>query len=432
MHMPPPTTEGSILEADPARLASLLLDALAPKRWPVPLEAFPPGSAVVGGAIRDALLGRLSATPDLDLVVPADALEQTRSLAKRFGGACVVLDAQRDMARLAVNGWTIDLARQEGANLDADLQRRDYRINAIALALGPTPRLVDPTGGLSDLKAKQLSAVAEQNLIDDPLRLLRGIRLAAELRFQIARETWPLLLKHQALLPKAAPERIQAELTKLVNAPDADQALALLRTCGLLTPWAAHNHAPQTSGSPLNLTDRAKLLTTQEQAQALPLVRLTGLLSDDGLKALRFSRRQLQRCCHLRRWQQQDDGRGFTSLTQERRLKLHTDLGDDLPALIVQLPESVQVHWLQRWRDSSDPLFHPRPPLDGTTLQRELGLAPGPRLGQLLMHLALEQAFGQFETREAALESARRWWTRHGDGSDERPAERPTEPPRCD
>ena len=422
MHMPPPAAEGSILEANPADQAELLRDALAPQRWPVPLESFPPGSALVGGAVRDALLGRLSPTPDLDLVVPADALGETRRLAKRYGGACVVLDEQRDMARLVVKGWTIDLARQEGAELTADLERRDYRINAIALRLAPTPELVDPCGGLQDLNAGLLTAVAEQNLIDDPLRLLRGIRIAAELNFQIASDTWPLLNKHRKELPKAAPERIQAELTKLVQAPGADQAMEQLHCSGLLSPWAP----TETAGSQADhkkpqepLTTSAASLTQEERQAALPLVRLTGLLSDHGLKALRFSRRQIQRCVVLRRWQQVDDGIGFDSLADEQRLKLHTDLGDDLPALILQLQPPVQEAWLERWRNPVDPLFHPQSPLDGTTLQDELGITPGPQLGQLLQHLAVERAFGRLPNREAALTAARRWWMA-------------SQPPRCD
>ena len=416
MHMPPPAAEGSILEANPTHQAELLRDALAPQRWPVPLESFPPGSALVGGAVRDALLGRLSPTPDLDLVVPADALGETRRLAQRFGGACVVLDEQRDMARLVVKGWTIDLARQEGADLTADLQRRDYRINAIALRLAPTPELVDPCGGLNDLKAGLLTAVAEQNLIDDPLRLLRGIRIAAELNFQIAADTWPLLSKHRTALPDAAPERIQAELTKLVQAPGAVQAMEQLRVSGLLTPWApaADDRSP---ADPPEAT--AARLTPEERQAALPLVRLTALLSDQGLKALRFSRRQIQRCQLFRHWQQLDDGVGFASVPEEQRLKLHTELGDDLPALIVQLQSPFQEAWLERWRNPKDPLFHPQPPLDGTTLQQELGIRPGPQLGQLLQHLAVEQAFGRLPNREAALTAAHQWWM----GS---------QPPRCD
>ena len=418
MHMPPPAAEGSILEANPTDQAELLRDALAPQRWPVPLESFPSGSALVGGAVRDALLGRLSPTPDLDLVVPADALGETRRLAKRYGGACVVLDEERDMARLVVKGWTIDLARQEGAELTADLQRRDYRINAIALRLAPTPELVDPCGGLQDLKAGLLTAVAEQNLIDDPLRLLRGIRIAAELNFQIAADTWPLLNKHRKALPKAAPERIQAELTKLVQAPGADRAMEQLRGSGLLAPWAPTADAEDTTPAD-DLARTAARLTPEERQAALPLVRLTGLLSDHGLKALRFSRRQIQRCLVLRRWQQLDDGVGFGSLPEAQRLKLHTELGDDLPALIIQLEPPFQEAWLDRWRNPIDPLFHPQPPLDGTTLQHELGITPGPQLGQLLQHLAVERAFGRLPNREVALTAARQWWMA-------------SQPPRCD
>ncbi|MGC6482081.1 MAG: CCA tRNA nucleotidyltransferase [Synechococcus sp.] len=408
--MPAPAAEGSILKAHPARQAQLLRDALAPEQWPVPLAAFPQGSALVGGAVRDGLLGRLSPTPDLDLVVPADALGAARHLAQRYGGACVVLDEQRDMARLVVNGWTIDLARQDGANLSADLQRRDYRINAIALRFSPNPQLIDPCGGLEDLKAGLVTAVAEQNLIDDPLRLLRGIRIAAELNFAIAEDTWPLLINHRDALPQAAPERIQAELTKLVQAPGADRALELLGSSGLLAPWAAspQEHKPgHAFALPLGTT--VSRLTPEEQTTALPLVRLTRLLSDNGLQTLRFSRRQIQRCLLLRRWKDADDGDGFRSLPREQRLKLHTDLGTDLPALIVQLSPALQEAWLERWRDPHDPLFHPRQPLDGTTLQQELGIRPGPQLGQLLKHLAVEHAFGHLQNREAALVAARQW-----------------------
>ena len=432
MHIPPPAAEGSILEAKPTDLVRRLLTELAPEGWPVPLEAFPAGSALVGGAVRDGLLQRLGPTPDLDLVVPADALIQTRQLAKTHGGACVVLDEQRDMARLVVKGWTIDLARREGASLEADLLRRDYRLNAIALELGPSPRLVDPTGGLNDLKEGLVTAVAEQNLIDDPLRLLRGIRIAAELNFQIAASTWPLLERHHHSLSQAAPERIQAELTKLVQAPGADQGIQQLRACQLLRPWATPDHpAPQATVS-LSWSDNAARLNADERANALALHRLTALVSDQGLKDLRFSRRQIQRCSSLRHWQQQDDGQGFTSLEPPQRLRLHTDLGNDLPALILQLPSSLQNEWLLRWRDPNDPLFHPRSPVDGTTLQQELAIAPGPQLGQLLQHLAIEQAFGRLNGPQAALDAARQWWLKHQNATSPKGGKAPLVPPRCD
>ncbi len=427
MHMPPPAAEGPILEAEPTLQTSLLLKAVAPEQWPVPTTAFPAGSALVGGAVRDALLGRLSPTPDLDLIVPDGALHTARQLAKSYGGACVVLDQARDMARLVVQGWTIDLARQEGPNLEADLQRRDYRINAIALELGSSPRLVDPTGGLADLKAGLLTAVGEHNLIDDPLRLLRGIRIAAELGFTIATSTWSLLQRHSHRLPHAAPERIQAELTKLVQAPAADQAMDQLRSSQLLQPWSMPD-AEAAVGPGSQLEQHSSLLTTEERQLALPLLRLTQLLSDDGLKQLRFSRRQIHRCCQLRRWLSQDDGQSFASLTPEERLRLHSELAADLPALILQLPQASQGQWLERWRNPDDRLFHPRSPLDGNTLQKELNIAPGPLLGRLLRHLALEQAFGRLSSQKVALATARAWLQDEGQASADAPASRP----RCD
>ena len=90
---------------------------------------------------------------------------------------------------MVIKGWTIDIAAQEGSNLDEDLWRRDFRLNAIALTLEATPQLVDPTGGLSDLEQKKLVAVREQNLLDDPLRLLRGLRLMAELQLSLEKQT---------------------------------------------------------------------------------------------------------------------------------------------------------------------------------------------------------------------------------------------------
>ena len=121
MHMPSGTSSDDILKQ------------LVPQRWSLPPHRLPNGTALVGGAIRDALLGRMRDQPDLDLVVPGDALIRTRQLARELDGTRVVLDAERDMARLVLGEWTIDFARQEGATLTEDLQRRDYRINAMAL-----------------------------------------------------------------------------------------------------------------------------------------------------------------------------------------------------------------------------------------------------------------------------------------------------------
>ena len=363
----------------------------------------------MGGAVRDALLDRLTDTPDLDLVVPGNALESTRQLAQKHRGACVVLDEARDMARLVLGGWTIDLARQEGATLEDDLSRRDYRLNAIALSFDGTPRLIDPTGGLEDLSSGRIVAVREANLQEDPLRLIRGLRLTAELGMTMNSQTLMMLRRNRSLLPKAAPERIQAELMRLTAAPDADRAIQTLLDLKLLKPWTT-NMADQ---SPAATVRRADLLTDSERRQALPLARLTQLLPDEGLKELRFSRRQLQRCERLRHWiERSSSDQGDPCLEQfseQERLQLHKDLEQDLPALIVTWPKELQQSWLKRWRDPQDPLFHPRSPLDGDTLQKALSISPGPSLGALIQHLCLERAYGRVSTREQALNAARSW-----------------------
>ena len=407
--MPPRCGSAPILTGDRDKLAEISLQRLKPATWPVSPAQLPTGAVLVGGAVRDALLDRLTDTPDLDLVVPGNALESTRQLAQKHRGACIVLDEARDMARLVLGGWTIDLARQEGATLEDDLSRRDYRLNAIALSFDGTPRLIDPTGGLEDLSSGRIVAVREANLQEDPLRLIRGLRLTAELGMTMNSQTLMMLRRNRSLLPKAAPERIQAELMRLTAAPDAERAIQTLLDLKLLKPWTT-NMADQ---SPAATVRRADLLTDSERRQALPLARLTQLLPDEGMKELRFSRRQLQRCERLRHWiERSSSDQGDPCLEQfseQERLQLHKDLEQDLPALIVTWPEELQQSWLKRWRDPQDPLFHPRSPLDGNTLQKALSISPGPSLGALIQHLCLERAYGRVSTREQALNAARSW-----------------------
>ena len=400
MHIHPTSAEDSILEGEVGLMARQLMTRLQPQRWPIPLDRLPTGTVLVGGAVRDGLLNRLPEHPDLDMVVPADALGQVRKLSQEFGGACVVLDRDRDMARLVPGNWTIDLARQDGDDLKADLLRRDYRINAIGLTLTTEPKLLDPSGGIADLRDQRITAVHEQNLLDDPLRLLRALRLSAELSMTIDEATLEMIARHRHHLPKVAPERIQTELLKLVQANNAVQAIRLLLSLQLIAPWSSDQ--PQR-------TFNAEALTQQEQQLALPLARLTQLLSDQGLNDLRFSRKQIQRCLRLRTWWMRDQQQSADALNERERLKLHQELEEDLPAFTLAWPMKHQKEWLSRWRDQKDTLFHPSAPLNGRTLQAELGLHPGPRLGELMDHLCLERAFGRIRSQDDAIQCARAW-----------------------
>ncbi len=408
MHMPPEAALTDIL--DPSEAASTVWQRLNPGQWPLPLEALPDGTALVGGAVRDALLDRLPSCPDLDLVVTDKALELTAQLATSLGGTVVVLDERRDIGRLVLRGWTIDIARQDGQTLVEDLQRRDYRLNALALPLRPGGGLLDPTGGLRDLQLGRLVAVNEDNLKDDPLRLLRGLRLMAEIPLELDPKTGAWIRHHRTLLGQSAPERILAELQRLVRAPHADGVLPLLDDLELLCTWAD----PAGQHRPIPGTRESAEMTPDERDRALPLSRLMHLLGDSGLDQLRASRQLRQRCRTLRRWVR-DRPEDPDTMDEQDRYRLHCDLEEDLPAFILHLPFHQRATWIQRWREPQDPLFHPAADVDGLTLQRELGIKPGPVVGHLLEHLKRERAFQRVTGRASSLQEAQRWHALHSD-----------------
>ena len=422
--LPRPSQKPIVTGDRPAgEVAQELWQRLLAEPWPLPLEVLPPGTALVGGAVRDGLLGRLEAQPDLDLVVAGDAIGLTRQLARSHGGSCVVLDADHGIARLVMGGWTIDLARRDGDSLEADLGRRDYTVNAIALPLpsaGQSPGpLVDPTDGLTHLERRELVAVSEANLLADPLRLLRGIRLACSLDFALEPTSRGWIERHANRLAGVAGERVLAELEKLAAAPAGERGLEQVLDYGLLEPWSAATNATSAPALGELGLERARQrgLLAEEVDWALPLARLSLLLSPETLAGLRSSRRLQQRCRALRRWQQElARAGGWVGLAEPSRLALHRELEADLPALLLLLPRA-SPGLLERWRQPNDPLLHPRPPLDGRTLQQQLGIHAGPDLGRLLDHLCLERAFGRLEPgpqeHAMALAAAERWWLRH-------------------
>ena len=380
--------------------------------WPVPISAFPDDAALVGGAVRDALLNRLGPAPDLDLVVAEGAIALSKTLSKRFGGSPVVLDAERDIGRLVIRGWSVDLARREGQSLADDLQRRDYSVNAMALPLAQRDQLVDPHGGLEHLQRRQLVALAERNLLDDPLRLLRGVRLASELEFELDDTTAGWIRQHRERLSSVAGERVLAEREKLCHSPQGPQGLQRCLDWGLLAPCPAL--APLAPLTAEQASSRG--LSEQECQEALPLARMAAVLDGTGLQQLKSSRKLQQRVQRLRHWQQrlgaQNPAEHAQALKEAERLQLHRDLSSDLPALLLHWPAPAAKAWLRRWRDPEDRLFHPRAAINGDQLQQELSLKASPQLGSLLQFLMLEQAFGRLDGTAEALERARQWLER--------------------
>ena len=140
-----------------------------------------------------------------------------------------------------------------------------------------------------------------------------------------------------------------------------------------------------------------------------PLAKLICLLSDEDLLSLTFSKNQIKRCKNLRFWINQINNLGVDGLSEEERFQLHIDLEEDLPSLILFLKDEYANAWLERWKDSSDPLFHPSSPFNGHLLKKTFSVPPGPFLGELIRHLSKEKAYGRFFTDEEALEVARKW-----------------------
>ena len=146
---------------------------------------------LVGGAVRDALLGR--ASHDIDLIVPHGAIALTFDLARQLDLPAYRLDDERDVGRLLVGGsdTTVDIARYRGDSLADDLRARDFTINAMALpvAARTAGEIIDHHSGRADLAAGWLRVIHEHSISDDPVRALRAARLAVQLGFQPTAET---------------------------------------------------------------------------------------------------------------------------------------------------------------------------------------------------------------------------------------------------
>ena len=187
---------------------------------------------LVGGAVRDAVLGR--PVLDRDVAVLGDPRAVAQAWARSSGGAVFPLSERHGAWRVVHGDVTVDVTGV-ATTIEDDLARRDLTVNAVAVAIG-SGGVIDPFCGLRDLAERQLRLVSATAFVDDPLRLLRLARLAAELELSVAPETEAQAIRDAHLLPLAAPERRLAELQRTLLARDAIDAFAVLERCSLLGP----------------------------------------------------------------------------------------------------------------------------------------------------------------------------------------------------
>jgi hypothetical protein len=319
---------------------------------------------LVGGAVRDRLLGRPLVDIDVACRDPARAARAYARradapvfpLSERWGAWRVVLEHRR----------TVDFTELRDG-IEADLATRDFTVNAIAVPLrGGDP--VDPFSGLDDVERRTLRAVAPPIFVDDPLRLLRAVRLEDELGFRMDAETERLVRAHAGLVARPAGERILAELLRL-----SQGGWRRLDELGLL----------QQLGGSLDRIDRADT----------PELRLVAALGF-GVKRLPVSNRLRRLADVVLRARPPSDG----SPRSLHRFRRETEPWSLEALKLLGAEEHLEALHEARARDPAGPLLR----------GDELGISPGPEVGRLLALVAEERAAGTITTKEEALELVRR------------------------
>jgi len=192
---------------------------------------------LVGGYLRDQLLQIEPSERDIDLTLAGEPGGLAKALAPRLQGSVVRLDVRTWRVVFDVEGtpWQLDLSQLKGPTIEADLQVRDFTVGALGFPLGQDfPLLLDPLGGVNDLERGIVRMTSPAVFEEDPLRLIRGVRLACQLGFSIEGKTQQAILEKAGLLQSIPGERVKAELFKIFVSPSSVQGIALLDRVRLL------------------------------------------------------------------------------------------------------------------------------------------------------------------------------------------------------
>ncbi|MCP9961315.1 CCA tRNA nucleotidyltransferase [Streptomyces somaliensis] len=432
--------------------------------------------ALVGGSVRDALLGRLG--NDLDFTTdarPEDVLKIVRPWAEavwEVGIAFGTVGAQKDGYQIEVTTYRSEAYDRTsrkpevsyGESIEEDLVRRDFTVNAMAVAL-PEKEFVDPHGGLEDLAARVLRTpgTPEASFSDDPLRMMRAARFAAQLDFEVVPEVVTAMTEMAERLGIVSAERVRDELNKLVLSAHPRKGLTLLVDTGL-----AGRVLPELPALRLESDEHHRhkdvyehSLTVLEQAIALEedgpdlVLRLAALLHDIGkprtrrfepdgrvsfhhhevvgakmtkkrLTELKYSNETVKDVSRLVELHLRFHGYGTGEWTDSAVRRYVRDAGPLLDRLHKLTRSDCttrnkrKASALSRAYDGlegriaqlheQEELDSIRPDLDGNQIQEVLGIGPGPAVGRaykFLLELRLENGPMGYESAVAALKE---WW----------------------
>lgn len=469
---------------------------------------------LVGGTVRDAVLGRASL--DLDLVAPSDGILLARRFANALGADVFPLDNERDTGRVIVtledgSREKLDFATYQGASLEEDLRNRDFTVNAMAVDLR-TMSLHDPLSGAADLRAKKLRVCKETSMSDDPIRVLRGIRQAAAYGFQIEPETRKKMKSAAPRLGQVSSERVRDELFKILEGKQASASVRALEMLGVLDVvlpemkalkgvaqpephihdvWEhtlqvlaaldevlaalAPGYNPESTGDLFTGLLVLRLGRYREQYEAhfskllnadrsvRSLLFFTALYHDvakphtktvdengrirfwghdekgaemaaERGRALSFSKDEIERMTaiikfhmriHFHTSRKDGEGKDPSRRAIYRFFKDSGEAGLDL--ILLALADLRATHganlkqetwtaaldvcriFLENYWERPEEIVSPPKLLDGNEVMRELNLAPGRRVGEVLEAIREAQATGKVSTREDAVEFGRKW-----------------------
>ena len=368
------------------------------------LGFLPKGSYLVGGYIRDIILGRQTEVLDVDIVVPLNAIEIGQKIADNIGSKFIILDKKREVVRIILNNIYIDIANQVSSSIEGDLCSRDFSINSIAF-LFDNKSLFDPLNGLKDLEISLLRTHSENNLLNDPLRILRCFRFVSELNFQIDLNLITFIQKTKGKLYLVAKERINYEIQKIVHGVNALDAVMLIKKLNI---FGIENLSEDSFFLDLEKINYAEL-NQKEKEKFLPLFFTAQILNVVSLEKLKFSKSEIEKTKLLRKWHFFLKKKNIAQLTESDRFALHKELEMFLPSFIFYLPKNLRLEWLDRWRDNDDKLFHPSNLLNGDVIKKHLKIKDGPLLGELLHYLSKELAYKRLNNFDEAIYKAKLW-----------------------
>ncbi len=364
---------------------------------------------LVGGAPRDALLDRPAL--DLDVAVPSGAEAVARALAEAGFGTFVALSEEPPRVFRVAGRRILDVAELERPTIAGDLARRDFTANALAIDLS-SGEWLDPFGGIADITRRRLRLVRRENLADDPLRTFRAARFYATHDLVPDRAVRQACRDFGPRLEGVAPERVAAELTRLLEAPRIAPAWRFAMKAGLLSPALRPGTPPPRWRAALRVLARLEpgplAAFSPERRRVLRLAAIAGSLGLGPAEAsawLRQRRRGASEAGKVARVLEAEQTAASAESPSGPWAWVHDSGAEAEEALSLLAARRPRAGALVRRLRAALARARRRPEVSGGDLIGWTGIAPGPEVGRLLRELRIEILSGRVRSRR----QARRW-----------------------